>query len=208
MIRQTLSLLAILLLCVTAVNGAPRPAPLLPVRPYAGIGVVVLPLAIANAEGHEPVILYREPGIGRLPDLDSARLPSNDQVFMGPPGLRALIVTARKSEWLRVMVDEGGREAWLKQRRSLRYQPWEVFLKTHPCRLLPGIRKAFYQLSPVIGAGAGEPLAPRQLVKAVRVSGDWAQVVTEQMRIGWIRWRDEDGRLLVSFDMAIEPENR
>jgi hypothetical protein len=32
------------------------------------------------------------------------------------------------------------------------------------------------------------------------VDDDWAQVMVEYTRIGWLRWRDRDGRFVIAVE--------
>lgn len=212
---NTLKRMVMLLLAALAVGmaaaavAAPPAQPVPKVRPYAGIGVLTLAPDTGGEAAGEKLAVYRDPGLVRIAGQELARLPRYEPVFSSGPAPAPLIVSARRGEWLRVAFDEAGREGWVRSSRRDSYLPWEGFLKLWPCRMLPGLRKGFYQLHRIPANGALEqPLTPRQLFKVLRVEGDWVMaVLSEQSRMGWLRWRDEDGRLLVSFERA-EPEKR
>lgn len=168
----------------------------LKMRPYSGIGVV----RIADPGIDDALYLYQEPGLGRIAKFTRAALSGSEWVLGRSPDSQLLIVMGRKAEWLRVVYDDAGREAWIDPRRRGQFLPWEQFLKTQVCRMLPGLRKPFYLLHRQPGRDPGAPLSPRQLFKVLRVEGEWVMVMVEQSSIGWLRWRDEDGRLLLGLD--------
>jgi hypothetical protein len=43
-------------------------------------------------------------------------------------------------------------------------------------------------------------LTTKQLFKVLRLENDWAMVLIDQNALGWLRWRDEDGRLLIGIE--------
>lgn len=170
------------------------------IRPYAGIGVLRL-AEPADPQAADPLYLYREPGIYRIGVLHRGSAANAFGWVLGrPDGVLLMIATARKGEWLRVVYDDAGREAWLAPQRRGEYQSWDVFLKTRAFRPLPGLRKQYYQLCRQPGGEPEATLTPRQLCRVLRVEGDWVQVMVERSSIGWLRWRDEDGRLLMGLE--------
>lgn len=169
-------------------------------RPYSGIGIVVLPGLVAGQEPEQPIYLYGEPGLARLGVLNSATLAGNEWIF-GPQAARVpLVVMARKGSWLRVCYDEAGREAWIDPQRKGAFQSWDLFLKSRISRMLPGLRKHYYQLYLQPDQNPGATLTPKQSFKVLKLEHDWAMVVSDQTAIGWLRWRDEDGRLTIGLD--------
>lgn len=188
----TVSLL-ILCLAVHAAFAAPSPPPKM--RPYTGIGMLILPVAANDL--NDPLPLYEEPGLARLGSLNPGRIPSYDWIFGTASSAKPLIVTGRKGPWLRVAYDDAGREAWLKPTRLGAFQSWDFFLKDHVSSLLPGLQKKYYQLYQHPGQTVMAQLTARQFFKVLRLDNDWAMVMYDQNTLGWLRWRDEDGRLLI-----------
>ncbi|HEX9079983.1 MAG TPA: hypothetical protein VF795_10365 [Desulfuromonadaceae bacterium] len=187
-----------LLLSAAVAWAAPVPPSAPKMRPYCGIGVLML----ANggiAEAEESYRLYDEPALARLGELDLSRVPPYEWIFGAMNGSQPLVVTARKGEWLRVAYDDAGREAWLELRRPAAFQSWEEFLKGRTVRLLPGLQKRYYQLFREAGRGAQAGVSPKEPFRAVRLMDDWILVLSGQNTLGWLRWRDEDGRLLVGL---------
>ena len=185
--------LLIMLLAVT--TSVARPATPPKMRPYAGIGILVLPVAADNPSN--PLPLYEEPGLSRLGSLNPGRVPKYEWIFGAAPVAAPLIVTGRKGPWLRVAYDDAGREAWLNPARPGSFQTWDSYLKDHVSRLLPGLQKRYYQLYQQPGTAVLAQLTPRQFLKVLRLENDWAMVLSDQNSLGWLRWRDEDGRLLI-----------
>jgi len=56
------------------------------------------------------------------------------------------------------------------------------------------------QVFPGIGANTGKPVSITQTMRIIQARGDWAYILLNQNSAGWIRWRDNDGRLLIGFD--------
>lgn len=190
--------LLIILLAVTGACAAPSAPPRM--RPYSGIGIFVLP--IANDELNAPPSLYEEPGLSRIGSLNPGKIPRYDWIFGAFSATTPLIVTGRKGPWLRVAYDDAGREAWLNPTRPDVFQPWDFFLKDHVSSLLPGLQKKYYQLYEYPDKAVLATLTTGQFLKVLRLENDWAMVLSDQNSLGWLRWRDEDGRLLIGINSA------
>ena len=175
-------------------------SPAVGMRPYTGIGVLMLGIAADTAEPNEQLRLYDEPAIYRQGELEIARIPRHEWIFGPNADSVPLIVTARKREWLRVVYDDAGREAWINPGPRGVYQPWDDFFKGRAGRLLPGLQKRHYQLFSQAGRGPQATLTPKQFFKVIMFENDWSAVLTDSSTLGWLRWRDEDGRLLIALD--------
>ena len=173
-------------------------------RPYSGIGVVVLQASDSGFDRGEPLPLYEEPGIFRSGELQGATASGNEWVFGTQKNRAPLIVIARKGNWLKVCYDDAGREAWIDTQRRGTFQSWGQFLKGQMCHLLPGLRKQFYQMYQQPERNPLSVLTVKHLFKVLKLENDWVMVMTDQQTIGWLRWRDEDGRLLV----GVGPERK
>lgn len=169
-------------------------------RPYAGIGLVVFSNSGMVPNGELNLPMYEEPGLMRVGILRSSRLPGNEWIFGRKEGVPPLIVSARKGDWLRVFYDDAGREAWIDPRNEGDFQSWEQFLKQQTGRMLPGLQPQYYQLLQQPGGKLLATLTPKQLFKVLKIENGWGMVLAGQTQIGWLRWRDDDGRLLVGFD--------
>lgn len=193
------------LLLVTTLSNAAPPAYVPPLmRPYAGIGIVMLGIdAREDAEQPEPLYLYEEPAMFRVGELHLRNIPPYEWLFGGNPGALPLIVMARKGEWLRVVYDDAGRDAWLNPQRRGVFQSWDGFFKGQSARLLSGLPKKSYQLFQQPGKKPAATMTPKQAFKVLKLDSDWAMVMLNQSSLGWLRWRDEDGRLLIALERAV-----
>jgi hypothetical protein len=165
-------------------------------RPYTGIGLVVFSQADSAAAQELQVPLYEEPALSRIGILNSSQLTGNEWIFDPSDGMPPLVVSARKGNWLQIYFDDAGREAWIEPQGKGAFQTWEQFLKQHTSRLLPGLQAQFYQIQQQNGKLLGT-LTPKQTFKVLKLENNWALVLTGQGQIGWLRWCDDDGRLLV-----------
>jgi hypothetical protein len=195
--------LLILFLAFKVSSAAPPPNAPVKMRPYSGIGIFVIS-ATGKNDLSEPYQIYREPAFTRIGDLNVGQIPPYEWIFGKSDGTLHLLVMSRREGWLRVAYDDAGREAWLNPRRASAFHPWEAFLKGQPIRLLPGLHKKYYQLFPQPGMGAASISSHRKLFTVVRIESDWAQVVSGESELGWLRWRDEDGRLTISLGKAVQ----
>lgn len=197
----------VLCACMGAALLSPAVAPAAPplataaqMRPYAGIGVLMLAVAPGD-ELSEPLQRYDEPGIDRRGELDFDRIPRHEWIFGPPATALPLIVMARKGSWLKVVYDDAGREAWINPGRRGVFQPWDVYFKGQAGYMLPGLQKKYYQQFRY--AGSGPPLSgatPRQIFKIIHLDDDWAVVMPDPNSLNRLRWRDEDGRLLIGLE--------
>lgn len=173
-------------------------------RPYSGIGVVILPVPDSDRNRRDPFHLYEEPGIYRNGELNSPNSSGNEWIFGEQKSRIPLIVMARKGNWLRVCYDDAGREAWIDTQRRGTFQSWDQFLKGQVIRLLPGLRKQYYQLYLKPESDPIAALTPSQLFKVLKMEDDRVMVMPDQNTIGWLRWRDEDGRLLIGVGSELK----
>jgi hypothetical protein len=185
----------------TGIEAAPSIVKTTRMRPYTGIGVLLLePLQKNIAEPAEPLPLYEEPAIARLGNLDLSKMPSNEWIFGNGKSGFPLIVTSKKGVWLRVIYDESGKEAWLKYPSKAKFLLWDSFLKGQSASLLVGLQKKYYQTAQEPGLLTSGTLPGRQAFKVIKVEKDWVMVMLNKDTLTWLRWRDEDGRILIGLE--------
>lgn len=143
--------------------------------------------------------MYEEPGLSRIGMLVTTRLSGNERIFGLQEEIPPLIVSARKDDWLRVYYDDAGREAWIDPQNKGRFQSWEQHLKVQTCRMLPGLQSQYYQLQQQPGGRILATLTPKQMFKVLKLENAWGMVLTDQAQLGWVRWRDDDRRLVVGI---------
>lgn len=200
-IRFILIPLLVLLPLFSAVAASPVKA-----RPLSGVGVLVMngtqPGASAEAKKLQ---LYREPMIGRLAMLTVDRLPKLTQYITPAEGVAYAIVISIRPGWLCLLYDDAERGGWVERRKAGEFFRWGQFLAGRSITMLPGIRQDYSRLRqepslsspPLESAGKNEPLT------VVKVEGDWVRVSRGNSASGWLRWRDDNSRLLVSINMQI-----
>ena len=99
---------------------------------------------------------------------------------------------------------DAGRTGWVKSERRWSYLPWDQFLKGRLVQFLRNSPKKQMQVVAHPGANDGTALNTRQPMKVIVAQGDWIYVLLNQSSAGWIRWRDNDGRLLIGFSTVSE----
>ncbi|RNC71862.1 MAG: hypothetical protein ED859_03935 [Desulfuromonadales bacterium] len=188
---------AVLVACLVSAAGAAPPPP----RPDTGIGLLLVRFPV-DASDVPQLTLYREPGVGRIGEKGVAALPHLAQLLKAASGEYPLAVTARKGEWLRIHLDDAGREGWVEQRRTWPFLLWEEYLNGKQASLLRGIKKPFYvpRSGPGEQAAELEPLTPGRSFRIVAVEGDRVRILIDLAVIAWLRWRDDDGRLLITLE--------
>lgn len=187
--------LLLMLLGVTASVGRAASPPRM--RPYTGIGLVAFSRTDLLPGRDFQLPLYEEPGLSRVGLLDRTRLSGNEWIFGLKEELLPLVVSARKGDWLRVFYDDAGREAWIDPQKSGHFQSWEHFLKLQSSRMLPGLPQQYYHMLLKPGGKLLATLTQKQSFRVLKLENAWGMVLTEQSQIGWVRWRDDDGRLTV-----------
>lgn len=191
-------IIAVLLVTLVApVAGAAPPPP----RPDTGIGVILVRFA-PGATAPPVLVLYREPGIDRVAEKNVTSCHHLASILKTPPEEFPLVVTARKDGWLKVIYDDAGRTAWVEPFRRWPYLRWEEFLKGKQALLMRGLKKSHYVLrsGPDESAPELEPLTSERRLRILEVAGDRIRVLIDLTVIGWLRWRDEDGRFLITLE--------
>jgi hypothetical protein len=168
-------------------------------RPYTGIGLVVFSQTGEAPDRGPQLPMYEEPGLARIGMLVTTRLSGNEWIFGLQEEIPPLVVSARKGDWLRVYYDDAGREAWIDPQNKGRFQSWEQYLKLQTGRMLPGLQSQYYQLQQQPGGRLLATLTPKQMFKVLKLENSWGMVLIDHAQIGWVRWRDDDRRLMVGI---------
>ncbi len=177
-------------------------------RPFSGNGLLVIRPFPPQRGDLPPLAVYREPGVERITDLDCRELPPLAPVITAHTAEYPVAVTGKRGDWLRIAYDDAGREGWLKMPRYWEYAPWGSFLKGRGARLLPGLKKDFYLLrrEPSPASQQLETLSRQKNLRIIEIKEDWALVLVDLSAYGWLRWRDGDGRFLISIDGRFDPQ--
>lgn len=190
---KLLALLATILVAVAPADAASQVKARIP----AGIGILLI------SNGPTPLAIYKEPSLGRVAEIYPGKLPSLSQSISWPEGSIAVIATSKKSGWYRIIYDDGEREGWIEGRPAYQLFKWETLLINRPIALIGGLRKEFYMLrrKPDRSTESVEILGKGVRVTSLSNEGDWIKVISDSKTMGWLRWRDENGRLVIALSL-------
>ena len=163
-------LMVLLVLCDLGSVGFAATPPRM--RPYTGVGLFVFAQPDKYFTKDLQFQLYEEPGLSRVGVLDNSILSGNEWIFGFPDGTSPLIVSARKGDWLRVVYDDAGREAWVNPEHKGRFQSWEQFLKRQTCYLLPGLQLQYYKLFENPGGKVLDTLSSKQVFRVLTLENE------------------------------------
>ena len=164
-------------------------------RPLSGIGV------LSVRSNGETLKIYREPGVGRLAELPPAKLPGIMPQLAAADGTVCVVVLSQRPDWLRIILNDGEDGGWVARRRGMSFHPWEEFLHGRSFSLSAGLRQEQYQLrsEPLPEAEIVAPVERGERLQGGAVAGNWIQVRTGTGQEGWLRWRDDNGRLMIGI---------
>lgn len=193
MLKTTALLMMLLISAFSAAAASPVKA-----RVLSGIGILLIRSETANQRPE--LSLFKEPSLGRIAEIDAVLLPSLSQSLTSPMEFIPAIVTSKKSGWYRIVYDDGEREGWLEGRSSFQFYRWDELLKNRQLVLIEGLRKDYYLLrrDPDVASESLEAVCKGSRVTSLLTDGDWIRVVTEAKTQGWLRWRDDNSRLVIA----------
>ncbi len=196
MSRLTITAVLLIMLPLFSASGAP-PKP----RPLSGSGLLIIrPVPTAEPGTAATLVVYREPSVGRITELAYGTLPLLSRVIALPAGEYPVAVLGRKGNWAKIAYDEAGREGWVEMARRWRYIPWNEFLPGRSARLLQGLKKEFYSARQNPDETAAEVgiVPPLTEFRILESEGGWIRVGSGEAFSGWLRWRDSNGRFVIS----------
>lgn len=169
-------------------------------RPFAGIGLLVIRPFPAERTGSSDIIpVYEDPEIKRVAELKAAELPGLLTGIGNSPENYATAAMDKKGEWVKIAYDDADREGWVRMKSIWEYIPWSDYLKGRHAVLLPKLRETDYKMRAEC-SDTSPPLAvlpPRGDFRVMEVDGDW-MMVQNGRSAGCIRWKDADGRFMIS----------
>ncbi|NVN99845.1 MAG: hypothetical protein HXX17_11010 [Geobacteraceae bacterium] len=186
---------AIILFVTLVLTSELNAAQPLKARVPGGIGLLLL------QPDHKELAIYREPHLSRIADKPVTSLPQLQFITATSPQV-PIIVTSRKPGFYRIVYDDAEREGWIETGKSgEQFLRWADLLTGRKVSLITGLRKEYYTLknSPTPAAATVAPIEKGKPVAVISVEGNWMQVITEANTSGWIRWQDENGRLVIGF---------
>jgi len=196
LLRVVLPTLLAMLIVSTSSAASPVKA-----RPLTGIGILLI--KATNPENSSTLRLYREPKLGRIAEVKVEKLPVLSPYVVAGEGRRVAVVTAKRLGWYRIIYDDGEREGWVEGRHSGTFFRWAELLSGREAVLLPGLKKEFYQLrrEPSLISDPLEQLGRGNGIYCIELDGEWLKVLTKAGKAGWLRWRDENSRLLIAVNI-------
>jgi hypothetical protein len=200
--RRFLAILLLLIHPLSAWCEVPKP------RPIAGKGMlVIIPPPLEQITPGSTIPLYRQPGVGRVRDIPPQALPGLAPVLDDGKSDHHVAVLGTKGAWLKVAYDDAGREGWLALARHWRYCSWDEFLPGRVVHLFAGLSKGYYLLRTAPDAASREirSVTRQQLLTVDRVQDDWMMVTIAGASGGWLRWRDDNGRFLITIEPRAHP---
>jgi hypothetical protein len=199
--KKGILIISLLLPLLTAgAEGAAQP------RPFTGSGLLIVRhMNPASSASPPSLILYREPGVGRIGEFPVTGIPILSDIVNLSPREFPLAVMGKRGSWLLIAYDDAGREGWVRMSRWWTFEKWEDFLKGRAVALLPGLRKEMSFLREGLSDSAPRTLEipADETLSVLEVRDDWILAVTTTGASGWLPWRDDDGRFLVSVDKKI-----
>jgi hypothetical protein len=196
--RLVISLLLLLLLTLPVLPAFGAPPKM---RPYAGSGLLLMrPPTLRESARPASLVVFREPGIGRVVEPGYGDIPLLREVVESSPEEYPVAVMGRKGTWLKINYDDSGRSGWIEGMARWDYIPWDEFLPGRTARFLPWLKKVHYLLSrgPSAAGRVIETLGQEVSARIDRVEGDWIHVTVGPDKTGWLRWRDAEGRFLIT----------
>jgi len=180
---------------VSALPAAAAPAK---ARIPTGIGILLINKVTVGI--HSPIVIYKEPSLGRVAEMEPGNLPSLSQSISSSDLSVPVIVTLKKSGWYRIIYDDGEREGWIKGRSGYQFTKWDELLINRPCALIGGLKNDFYTLyrDATISAKQIETVEKGKPFTPIKINGDWVLITTNSGAQGWLRWRDDNSRLVIS----------
>lgn len=189
---------------LTAMLLATAPAAIAaPVKARVPSGIGVLLMSKVPEHKRSPLIIYDEPSLGRITEINPASLPSLSQSIASGDESVPVIVTSVRAGWYRIIYDEGEREGWIEGRSSYQFHRWKELLANREVALIGGLKKEYYLLRKTAGntAASAETLTKGTGFISLFADGDWIRAMTGSRSQGWLRWRDDNSRLVISLQL-------
>jgi hypothetical protein len=195
-------MLKLFALLVSLLIFAAPAAPASPAKARIPCGIGILLIDKAPKEKLLPLVIYKEPSLGRIAEIDTGRLPPLSQSVSCPQEFTPVIVTSKKSGWYRIIYDDGEREGWIEGRSGYQLFRWDELLRNRLIELIGGLKKEFYQLrrAPDSSSELVENLGKGNRVTTMAMQGEWVSVITPKAQ-GWLRWRDDNDRLVIAINL-------
>ena len=111
---------------------------------------------------------------------------------------KPLIVLDIQGNWAKLACAAQPAEAWLEITKSLKFQPWKEYLKGKQVLMRAGLPKESYRVYDADEKQVLQTLTPQDTLQVENVVEQWLLVRTKMVQLGWVRWKDAQGALLVA----------
>lgn len=107
------------------------------------------------------------------------------------------VVQDKKDNWLKISCGPAVTSVWVEMQQGFKYLAWKEYLKNRKVRLLKGLPSDSYRVLDSKGTEVKKILAPEEVIDVAGVVENWVLVKTAPTEIGWLLWRDKQGRMLI-----------
>lgn len=114
------------------------------------------------------------------------------------PSDTPVVVLDKQDNWLKVACSTAEDASWVLMQKEWRYLIWKEYLKSRKIKLLSGLAREQYHVYDSSEKEILAVLTPQDSIEVESIIEDWALVKLGKSQIGWLRWKDAAGSLLVS----------
>lgn len=170
--------------------------PVVAAQPQQPVGASVGVLLMGAAPSLQPVFYQG-------PDQKNRRTAGCDMLTLhAAKGQKTLetpvVVLDKQDNWLKVACSTAEDSSWILMQKEWRYLIWKEYLKSRKIRLLAGLKKEQYHIYDSSEKEIVAVMTPQDQIEVESIIEDWALVKLGKSQIGWLRWKDASGSLLVS----------
>jgi hypothetical protein len=126
------------------------------------------------------------------------RVPVHQEVKNKEVVSAPVTVLDKQDNMLKVVCSAVGDTAWVEMQKEWRYLVWKDYLKSKKVKMLPDLKKDSYNVYDAEEKQVLYTLTPKDLVDVEHVVEQWLLLKTGTDQLGWLRWKDTKGTLLVS----------
>lgn len=113
-------------------------------------------------------------------------------------GIVPFVVLDKQDNWLNVPCSTSGDTAWVEMQKEWQYLTWKDYLKSKKVSMLPDLKRDSYNVYDAEEKQVLRVMSSKDLVEVENVVEQWLLLKTGTDQLGWLRWKDAQGVLLVS----------
>ncbi len=179
------------------VQAVSQPMVQLPEQPQHGATVAGIGVLLKTVKQSAPLQLFEKPDSASqlLTGCSPRQIPQIRG--KGQQAESRVLVTDATNSWVQVVCTQTASAAWIEVGKEYQFIPWKEFLKEKQVQLLPGLSKEQYAVYDAEEKQVLQQLTPRDQLLVENVVEQWLLVRSDKVVLGWLRWRDPNGVLLV-----------